>query len=971
MKTCAWVLALFVVLAAPAAAQVQSGTIAGTIRDEQGAVLPGVVVSLESADRTATFTTESDGRFRFLNLPPGKYKLNADLPGFAKLVQDELVVSVGTTVDLAVTMKVASVAESVTVTGESPIVDVKAMGTSTNFTQAELEKIPTSRDPWALLRTVPGVMVDRVNIAGNETGQQSNFQSKATRPQDAVWTMDGVVITDMAAIGASPTYFNYDNFDEIQVSTSGQDLKQPTGGVGLNFVVRRGTNQYRGNARGYFTHDSLEASNVPDELIARGVTPETADHNRQISDYTVDFGGPIVREKAWFYGSWANQDIRLVRSAGALIDRTVLKTTNAKGNWQATSKDMVSVLWFLGAKDKFGRSPGRSGIADVETSTWDQGGSYVPNRPQGLLKFEDNHVFSSNLFLSGRYGYYNTGFGLVPKGGLELNAGESQVLGQAFGSYQQSLNIRPQHTANVDANYFANAWGAAHDVKFGGGFRRVTATSGTLWPGNMIRAFQDGVIPPGEETSDLQYARIYREALGSDRVEFLNFYAGDTISRGRMTLDVGVRYDRQWGQALPSTTRANPDFPDIMPGVVFSGYDAPFTWNDFSPRIGMTYALDEGRKTIVRASFSRFAGQLETSIVGYSNLSANAGFIDFPWVDLNGDHLAQRNEVRVDLPVISFGGGFDPSNPTSVASVDIVDPNLKAPHTTSFVAGVERELMPNLAVSVNYSYTRTTDTNGNFTFNFTPWLGVTLADYAAGSLLTGTLPDGTPYNVPTFIANTDVIEANGFGTMLTNHPGYHSYYNGIEGSITKRLSNRWMARVGAAYNSPKECYTVPVDELGNPTRTDTTPLADCGPFTVRSGGSGAGDIFIHAKWQVNANGLYILPYDITLAGNLFGRQGYPVPIYRNAALGFEGTRRVLVSPELDTFRLDNLWNLDLRGSKTFRFGDRSIEVIADLFNVFNSNTELVRNRNNGSTAFQNLQQNLSPRILRFGARFAF
>ena len=956
-------IALCLALSMPVLAQVQSGTIAGVVHDEQGGVLPGVTISLTSADRTANFVTEADGRFRFLNLPPGTYKLTMTLSGFTTLVREDVVISVGTNVDLPMTMKVASVAETVTVTGDSPIVDTKAMGTSTNFTQSELERIPTSRDPWALLRTVPGVMVDRVNIAGNETGQQSNFQSKGTRPQDAVWTMDGVVITDMAAIGASPTYFNYDNFEEVQVSTSGQDLKQPTGGVGLNFVVRRGTNQFRGNARGYFTDDGLEAENVPDELKSTGTTAETADHNKQISDYTIDFGGPIAREKAWFYGSWANQDIRLVRRAGNLIDRTVLKTFNAKGNWQATSKDMVNVLWFLGAKEKYGRSPGRSGINDVVSSTWDQGGAYVPNRPHGLLKFEENHVFSSSLFLGGKYAYYNTGFGLVPKGGLDQNSGESQVLGTSFGSYQQNLNIRPQHTANVDGNYFANAFGAGHEVKFGGGFRRVDATIGTVWPGDMIRAFENSATD--------KRARVYREGLGTDRVEFFNVYAGDTITRGRMTLDVGARFDRQWGKALPSSTRANPAFPNIMPGIVFTGYDTPFTWNDISPRVGVTFALDEARKTIARASFSRYAGQLETSIVGYSNLSGNVGFIDYPWVDANGDHLAQPAEVQITRPFITFGGGFDPSNPTSVESVDIVDPKLKAPHTTSFVLGIERELVPNLALSVNYSYTRTTDTNGNFTFNYTPWLGVTLADYRNGPLLTGQLPDGTPYNVQTHIADEDVIEENGFGTVLTNHPGYHSYYHGLEVSMTKRLSNRWMARIGAAWNSPKECYTVGVDELGNPTPTDTTPLANCGPFTVRSGGSGAGDIFIHAAWQVNANALYVLPHDINLAGNLFGRQGYPFPVYANAALGFEGSRRVLVSPALDTFRLDSLWDLDLRVSKTIHFGARSVEVIADCFNVLNANTELVRNRNAESAQFQTLTQNLSPRILRFGERVGF
>src|SRR3982751_2163139 len=177
MQKILFLFALCLTLAAPAIAQVQSGTIAGIVRDEQGGVLPGVTVTLTGADRSATFVTEADGRFRFLDLPPGVYKVTSELQGFSKMIREGITVTVGSNVDIPVVMKVASLQGSLTVTGDSPIVDTKAMGTATNFTSAELEKIPTSRDPWALLRTVPGVMVDRVNIAGNETGQQSNFQS--------------------------------------------------------------------------------------------------------------------------------------------------------------------------------------------------------------------------------------------------------------------------------------------------------------------------------------------------------------------------------------------------------------------------------------------------------------------------------------------------------------------------------------------------------------------------------------------------------------------------------------------------------------------------------------------------------------------------------------------------------------------------------------------------------------------------
>src|SRR5213083_2945291 len=240
--------------------QLSGGSVTGTVRDEQGGVLPGVTVMLQGIDATRSITSDETGEFRFYNVPPGPYKLTLSLQGFATTVRENVIVEVGKNVDLPTTMKVAGIAESVSVTEASPVVDTKQVGTATNFTSVELQTIPTSRDPWALMRVVPGVLVDRANIGVNERGQQSNIVSKATRPQDTVWTLDGVVVTDMSSTGASPSYYNYDNFEEIQVSTAGQDIKQPTGGMGLNLVVKRGTNAFHGGVRGYFDNHAMEST---------------------------------------------------------------------------------------------------------------------------------------------------------------------------------------------------------------------------------------------------------------------------------------------------------------------------------------------------------------------------------------------------------------------------------------------------------------------------------------------------------------------------------------------------------------------------------------------------------------------------------------------------------------------------------------------------------------------------------------
>ena len=962
-----------ILLGTSAFTQIPTGSVTGTVKDEQGGAVPEVMVTLKGVDATRTTTSTKEGEFRFYNLPPGPYNLTLSLPGFATTVRENVIVEVGKNVDLPMTLEVASLNASITVTEASPLVDTKQVGTATNFTAIELARIPTSRDPFALMRAVPGVLVDRVNIGGNETGQQSNFQSKATRPQDAVWTLDGVVVTDMAATGASPAYFNYDNFEEIQVATSGQDIKQPTGGMGLNLVVKRGTNQFHGQVRGYFDNESLESSNVPRELAAQGVTHATSDHNKQISDYGFDIGGPIVKNHAWFYGSYSIQDIRLVRHAGQLIDRTQLKNPTAKLNWQATSKDMISFLYFDGFKIKNGRSPGIAGILfDAPTATYHQDNQYTDFPLEGLWKIADDHVFGPRMLMSGRFAYYNTGFILDPIGGLDQQAGRSFTTGQSFGSVNQSLNIRPQKTGTIDTDSFFNAFGLSHDLKYGWGFRTTDAISGTLWPGNGILAIQN-------TPTDLR-AQVFRQGYGGNRANYLDFYLSDTITRTRMTIEAGVRYDRQWGKALPSQTKANPAFPTVVPGLAFAGYDAPFTWNNVSPHAGITLAIDQARKSVLRASYSRYAGQLNTGTIGFLNPSSTAGSATYRWVDSNGDHFAQANEVLLNQ-FITAGGGFNPANPTAVTSSNRIDPNLKAPVTQSIVVGADRELASNWMVQVNYSYTRTSRLFGNFTGAITPRVDVIPGpngDYLPGAGFSGTLPDGTAYNVPTFIPDPAKVVAGGNGFLLQNIPGYYTDYHGIEIGLVKRLSRRFMTHVGFGWNNARDHFSSRnglYDTNGNPTATLSEPLKSSGQFAPQSGGSGSGSIYTNAKWQFNASGLYQAPLGIELSANVFGRQGYPFPLYRQgttAALGADSALQILVSPAIDTFRYPNLWDTDVRVSRQFTIAERvNIRGIIDGFNVFNANTTLLRNNNIASPTFNSLAQNLSPRIARIGIVVGF
>jgi hypothetical protein len=972
MKRVSLLLALSLVWALPASAQVHGGNLGGSIKDQQAGVLPGATVTVSGVDATQSQTTAGDGSYHFLNLAPGSYQLRVALTGFATAVSESVIIEVGKTIDVSVVLSVATVNEAVRVNAAAPMVNATPVGTAINFTHDELTSIPTSRDPFALIRAVPGALTDRVNVGGNETGQQLVVLAKGARQQDTSWTLDGVEITDMSSPGQSATYFNFDNFDEIHVSTAGNDIRERTGALTIDLSVKRGGNQLHGSARGYFSDDSFQASNIPDELKAMSpaVTADKADHLTRSSDYGFDIGGPLFRNRAWFYASYSTQNIQVYRRTTNAIDRTTLNDPNVKINAQATSKDMVSLLWYNGVKVKDNRAPALSTFEQA-AATWHQENQYADNPLHGLWKIADDHIFNPHLFVSAKYAYFNTGIALTPEGGMDAQAGANSLTSTSYGSVQRQLSARPQHTATIDANTFFESLGLAHNVKFGSGFRRVSPELENEWPGNMIKA----------TVASSPTATVYREGHSASQINYVDFYVGDTITRSRATIDLGLRYDQQWGKALPSSTAGNPAFPSLVPGIAFSGYGAPFTWKNFSPRAGLLLALDDSGKTTARIAYSQFAGQLAKSSVDYVNPTATAGGCQYPWTDTNGDGFAQADEVNTSAAP-ACGGGFNAANPTAVTSTSKIDPSLSAPVTRSIVGGFERELMPSLAAQLTYTYSRTSNLFGDSALNITPRVGVPLSSYTAGPVMTGTLPDGSTYNVQTYVPNGALISANG-GTsafLLANIPGYYTDYNGVELGVVKRLSHRWMGRASIAFNNAREHFTDPAgkyDTNGNPMPTVTEPLVDGGQFAPATA-NGGGAYYLNAKWQVNLNAMYQAPQGVEVAVNVFGRQGYPFPIYRtgntvspSTALKPDDTLNVLVSPQVDTFRYPNVWDTDVRLAKEVTYQGLKVQLTGEVFNLLNANTALLRVNSITALNFNALSQNLSPRVMRVGVMVGF
>ena len=971
---------LLLTLAMPALAQVQSGNIYGTVlSSSDGSPLPGVTVTLEGAGAPQIQPTDAEGKFRFLGLSPGTYAVKAELEGFSPLERRDVGVNIGRSTNLEMKIQPAftGVIDVKGDLSEVPLLDPHNMTPGQTVTLANLEKIPTARDPWAVVASTPGVLPDRINVGGNESGQQAQFVGPGSFCDQAVWSMDGMVITDMSALGSSPTYYDFDSFQEMQVTTGGADAATATGGVVLNMVTKRGGDQWRGSGRYYVDDKSTQGDLSLSHSDLGQAGPWNGGHAQQSfkqgnrinknQEWGAELGGPVVKDRLWAWGSYSRQNIDLL-TISDFSDKTTLKDWNGKLNAQITPTNSATAFAFDGDKVKLGRN---AGPLRPQETTWDQ--SAFGAKPTGY-KAEDTQIIGSDFFLTGMYSVVNGGFQLVPEGGAVVAYRDPTLTWH--NSFLINQIERPQEQAKLDASNFFETGSLSHELKYGGAYRTADQSSLLGWPG------------PGAEialSADTHLLLLARNATPKIRTEYDSAYLQDTLTAGKLTANVGLRYDRQGGKNLASTAAANSAFPELLPEVHYAGQDAGFTWKTLTPRLGLTYALGAEKKTLLRASYARFADQLGTATAGFLNPLGGISYRYF-LTSNNGGPTLEPGEIGPEIAPPSSN-----VNPITLQALqsNAVDPNLNAPVTDEFLFGVQHALLPDFVVGLNLNYRKTRDileaerlvfdTDNPYDPAFLGSVGRMhrSSDYVEADPVTVTAPDGHSYTVHYWELKPGVSTRNGF---LLRNGDREQEFKGASLTFDKRLSNRWMMRGNVSYSDWK--WRIPASENQDPTDTIGGGVVDGTEVLQGSGtASGAkGNVFINSKWSYSLNGLYQIAPDhrwgFNLAANLTGRQGYPIryvdrivrtTISDNGGTGID----IPVDPSPDAFRYPDIHVVDLRAEKEFNFSQIGLVLGVDVFNALNESYVLQRQGVLERGNADHVLEVLSPRVFRLGARLSF
>jgi len=898
--------------------QTQTGTITGTVTDETDAVLPGVTVTVTSEaliTGTSFTTTNEYGAYKFIAMPPGTYDLKFELEGFTPLENKGIRIGAYFVAKVDVVLSIAGLEEVLTVTGEAPAVDTTSNVISTSFDRDLLDNIPSGRDIWVVAEQVPGVAMDRYNIGGTESAQQSSgFVHGSSGQQD--YSINGLSLNWPGGSGyATSFYFDHDSFEEVQIQTSAAPAEISVGGLYMNMITKSGGNDLHGAMTFLYEPGQLQGNNVTSELKAQGI--ETANPIDLIYDFNANAGGPIIKNKMWFFTSYRRYVINTQMMGLTRPDGTpevdVNHQTNVLGKvtTQLTPKNKLMAQYYFNYQNRFYR---RAGAQFVEEKA-----STRQIEPCHIIQGQWTSVLSEDLFLDVRYGYKHLIFPMSyqPEVGPNDYCRVDDIRSTMTGAAQNDMkNLATRHQFSTSFSYFADRLlGGSHDFKLGVEYTNCLNGYDYRTNGDFEMHLYDGVPA---------YVVVYNTSVHQEsKFQTFALYAQDSYSIGnRLSINVGVRFEAFQGWNPAQSSPGGIFYPDRSYAEL---RNVP-NWKNVVPRLGFSYDLMGDGKTALKASFSRFT-QMEGARLPES-LNPNAlGGDTRLWTDLDGDLFADLNELSA--PVSFFGG------------VGVrVDPNVTRPLSDEATVGIEHQLGEDFALSATYYYRK----NYN-------WMG--------RNNLSATY---TPVNIVAeeqtiTVYNQDAATVGLVDRVITNIPEFYENYHGFEVTAKKRFSNRWQMLAGYTRGSSKGYYVESrwgFSDASDP--NNQVNIKDAYHPSDRT------DIF-------KLVGTYFFPREFTVSANYRYYTGTPV------TRGFRvtGLNQGPVTVPLETrgtYRYPNVSILDLRVSKIFHFSSFNLEAMFNLFNVFNASTTTSMVTTVGPY-YGSPSRILNPIIASFGARLTF
>ena len=978
LKTTGLVLCLAAVLlsAMPVAAQDFRGRVNGTVTDDTGAVLPGVTVTVSSPAlmQPQVQVTSAAGDYRFLALPPGVYNLNFELTGFRSVNREGIRVVINQTLTVDMQLQVATLQETVTVTGASPVVDTSTTTMGTNFTKELLTEIPNARDVWAAMAQAPGMQMTNYDVGGSRTGNQTGYRTYGFDDQNQT-RLEGIDTTE--GTNANAGYFDFGSFEEFSVGGAGADASAFAGGAVLSISVKSGSDKLSGNWYSDYQNEDMIANNVPSNLQVAGVANGTDFFTRvplqrgnQIKkqyDLNGNVGGPLWKGRAWaFYSYRLNDQYKYTTGLPSNIEQS--KLTNPytfKTTFQVSRNNQL--IGFLNKRQKL-QDKRDVGLTTPLSAARYQSSENTP------MKAEWTSVLGSRAFLDVIVGNWWNFFPLrpLPEVGLypeftspgRLNLANGNFFdGGPNSAYQLQKRWKPQ--GYVSLSYFKDGWAGSHDFKVGYDIKRDRRSLFRDQPFNLF--YRDNGIDASGNWIPSQVDLYNTDVTGINDVNYQSVWAQDNWKlSNRLTATLGLRweyYKDGWPeqQFAPNgigvlTGFTDQRYIDFMAQRTVAARTVANT-KDFSPRVGLAYDLTGDNRTVAKVYFGQSRWNSADTLADREN-PVGIGQLRYQFApcsatrttscDLNGNRVVDGPaELGNFLTAVGNAGSF------------LVDRELKRPVSNEFSTNLEREVVSGLSARVSYVYKNMRNVWGESDL-------VRAGAYTTPFNYTDLGPDnraGTGDEQQfTFLDRAATL---GQRRVWTNPEGFDADFNTVEIAANRRMSGRWMALTSFGYTWSKMQH---ISDATTPTPTGYTRNYSYRPFDNIFGDENGRET--STVWNYKLIGRYQAPWGVGASGSWRVQSGQQYG--RTASVNFpgEGTRVVRVE-EITANRYPNISILDLRLDKSFTLPKKGGKVTFqfDAFNLANSGAFTAFRQT--TVNYREVTETLAPRILRVGFRWDF